>query len=127
MKEVIKTKIKSASSNGTIIYRVECDACNRLISSRPVTSSDSQKDLSKEQQIIHAAMFERDKERELTALVRKATEIFSLCPICHKLICDDCFLVCDDLDMCKDCASKLQAKGSVVAERAITAESVVAK
>ena len=36
------------------------------------------------------------------------------CPICKRLVCDHCFLICDDLDMCVQCAAKLNEKGTVV-------------
>lgn len=121
MRDVIKAKIKSTSIDGQITNYIECELCGKKISCRSISSPESQKDLSKEQQIIRNAMFERDKERELSALVRKTTETFSLCPICHKLVCDDCFCVCDDLDMCQECADRLQAKGSVVTEQSAKA------
>ena len=41
------------------------------------------------------------------------TEIMD-CPICKRLVCDHCFLICDDLDMCVQCAEKLNEKGTVV-------------
>ena len=37
-----------------------------------------------------------------------------ICPICKRLVCDHCFLICDDLDMCVQCATKLNEKGTVV-------------
>lgn len=39
---------------------------------------------------------------------------FNRCPICHRWVCDDCFMVCEDLDMCGQCAEKLNEKGSIV-------------
>ena len=46
--------------------------------------------------------------------VNQAKEIFNICPICKRLVCDHCFLICDDLDMCVQCATKLNEKGTVV-------------
>jgi len=31
--------------------------------------------------------------------LNQAKEIFNICPICKRLVCDHCFLICDDLDM----------------------------
>ena len=36
------------------------------------------------------------------------------CPICKRLVCSRCFLICDDLDMCKQCAAHLEETGSPV-------------
>ena len=33
------------------------------------------------------------------------------CHICKCLACDQCFLVCEDLDMCKHCTAALGQKG----------------
>ena len=46
--------------------------------------------------------------------LNQAKEIFNICPICKRLVCDHCFLICDDLDMCVQCATKLNEKGTVV-------------
>ena len=46
--------------------------------------------------------------------LNQAKEIFNICPICKRLVCDHCFLICDDLDMCVQCAAKLNEKGTVV-------------
>ncbi len=35
--------------------------------------------------------------------LNQAKEIFNICPICKRLVCDHCFLICDDLDMCAMC------------------------
>ena len=46
------------------------------------------------------------------------TWIFSRCPVCGRLVCDRCFLICEDLDLCIACAKTLQVRGNVVAEEA---------
>ncbi|MCI6126309.1 MAG: hypothetical protein MR738_09535 [Enterocloster clostridioformis] len=40
--------------------------------------------------------------------------VFNKCPICSRLVCDRCFLVCDELDMCVSCAHYLQEQGEPV-------------
>ena len=48
----------------------------------------------------------------------EASEIFSRCPVCGRLVCDRCFLICEDLDMCIACAKTLQVRGDIVAGEA---------
>lgn len=43
------------------------------------------------------------------------------CPVCKRLVCNQCFLICDDLDMCRQCAAALEQKGQPVALHVIEA------
>ena len=70
---------------------------------------------------VHQFVFpERGKNRKMKIgrafqkALNQAKEIFNICPICKRLVCDHCFLICDDLDMCVQCAAKLNEKGTVV-------------
>lgn len=49
--------------------------------------------------------------------VKEAEKVFNLCPICNRIVCDYCFLICDDIDLCSSCASRLKETGSPVAEQ----------
>ena len=53
--------------------------------------------------------------------IRSAAEHMNYCPICKRLVCNQCFLLCDDLDMCTECAAKLQQQGQPVAPLVIEA------
>ena len=37
------------------------------------------------------------------------------CPVCGRLVCDRCFLICEDLDLCIACAKALRVRGRIVA------------
>ena len=50
--------------------------------------------------------------------VEEAANVFNQCPICKRLVCDYCFLICDDLDLCISCATRLQEKGEPVMQYA---------
>ncbi len=36
------------------------------------------------------------------------------------MVCNDCFVVCDDLDMCCECAERLDEQGEIVYLRDIS-------
>ena len=59
-------------------------------------------------------LYEQEFRDARQASVRDAAEHLNFCPICKRLVCNRCFLICDDLDMCKQCASRLEEKGSPV-------------
>ena len=50
----------------------------------------------------------------LEQAVEEGEQVFSVCPICGRLVCDGCFMVCEDLDMCRACAARLKENGRPV-------------
>ena len=68
----------------------------------------------KNRKIIYDTLYDREKNLAFQKALNQAKEIFNICPICKRLVCDHCFLICDDLDMCVQCATKLNEKGTVV-------------
>ncbi len=50
----------------------------------------------------------------------EASEIFS-CPVCGRLVCDRCFLICEDLDMCIACAKTLQVRSDILGREKLSA------
>ena len=67
--------------------------------------------------IIYETLYQMEKEAALQKAIKQAKTIFSRCPICNRLVCDRCFFICDDLDMCCACANRLEEKGEPVMER----------
>ena len=49
-------------------------------------------------------------------MLKALEEHFNICPICQRIVCDDCFLICDDIDMCKSCAEMLEEEGNNITE-----------
>ena len=64
--------------------------------------------------IIYDAIYEQEYNMARQAAIRNAMEQMNYCPICKRLVCNQCFLICDDLDMCKQCAARLEQHGSPV-------------
>ena len=66
--------------------------------------------------VIFDALYKREFENAKKAAIKEAEQNFSLCPICHRLVCDRCFMVCEDLDICVRCARQLKEHGEFVSE-----------
>ena len=64
---------------------------------------------------IFRTLYEREREAAREKAAAEAAEIFNYCPVCGRLVCDRCFLICEDLDLCIACAKALQVRGDVVA------------
>ena len=64
---------------------------------------------------VFRTLYERERAAAREKAAAEASEIFSQCPVCGRLVCDRCFLICEDLDLCTACAEALQVRGDVVA------------
>ena len=71
--------------------------------------------IHREKRELYDAVYQREKNRARLAAGREAVERFSQCPICRRLVCDSCFLICDEMDMCRECAGRLKESGEPVA------------
>lgn len=89
--------------------------CKTVWKSTPIRFSRAGKKPENEnRKIIYDTLYDREKNLAFQKALNQAKEIFNICPICKRLVCDHCFLICDDLDMCVQCAAKLNEKGTVV-------------
>ena len=72
--------------------------------------------------MILRALYEREREAAREKAMAEVPAIYNRCPVCGRLVCDRCFLICEDLDMCVACAGRLQVRGDIVAENVIPQE-----
>jgi len=64
--------------------------------------------------IIYKTLYHREKAEAFSLAAQEAKEVFSRCPICGHLVCDDCFMLCEEIEMCRDCAERLNERGTPV-------------
>ncbi len=48
---------------------------------------------------VFRTLYEREREAARKKAAAEALEIFSQCPVCGRLVCNRCFLICEDLDL----------------------------
>ena len=119
MKRVMKEAMGDCSTTGEFRFLVRCQECGRTWHSSPVRFSKAGAEPETEgMRTIFHALYEREREAAREKAAAEASEIFSQCPVCGRLVCDRCFLICEDLDLCIACAKTLQVRGDVVAEEA---------
>ena len=103
------------SSADEFCFALRCEACGREIKSNPVRFSRSGViPISSEKQIVFDALYRREKEQAYEKAAAELKMLVNLCPICHKIVCDHCFMICDDIDMCTACAQRLNEYGEPV-------------
>ncbi|MGN0421756.1 MAG: hypothetical protein ACI4EY_03370 [Lachnospiraceae bacterium] len=123
MNHIAKELLLDCSTQDMFCFSLRCAECGEVWKSRPVRFSKSGvRPETEGKKVIFDTLYKREKEAALFYTVKQAEEIFSCCPICHRLVCDHCFLVCEDLDMCCACAKRLKEYGEPVMERKTSSE-----
>lgn len=96
-------------------FSITCEECGKVWKSPAIVFSKARIPPATEgKKIVYAAIYGREKKNAQMKALKAGEKAFSRCPICHRWVCDDCFMVCEDLDMCGQCAEKLNEKGSIV-------------
>lgn len=112
MEKLIEKVIENLSTRDMFLFRICCDACGAAYADRPVSFSKAGITPRTEgKKIIYDALYEQEFRAVRLSAIRDAAEHMNYCPICKRLVCNRCFLICDDLDMCKQCADHLQEQG----------------
>ncbi len=116
MRRIIKASMEDISSMERFQFSLRCAVCGSLWESQPVRFSKAGMQPEGEgKRVIFQALYQREREDAFERAATEAMEYFSLCPICKRLVCDRCFLLGEDIDLCTDCAAFLQERGEPVA------------
>lgn len=115
MRKIIINNMRDLSDKNRFVFSVDCTVCGKRWQSTPtVFSKDGATAVSEAKEIVYTALYQREKEQAALKAVEEAKTSLNLCPVCKSLVCDSCFMICDDIDMCVDCAAALQEKGERV-------------
>ena len=115
VKQLVGSVLENLSTGEYFLFRVLCGECGTAYGNKAVRFSKAgTAPLTDSKRIIYGALYEQEFRGARAAAVRAAAEQLNYCPICRRLVCNRCFLICDDLDMCKRCASQLEETGSPV-------------
>ena len=116
MKRVVKEAMGDCSTVEEFRFLVRCQECGGIWHSSPIRFSKAGAEPEPEgMRTILRTLYERAREAAREKAAAEAAEIFNYCPVCGRLVCDRCFLICEDLDLCIACAKALQVRGDVVA------------
>ena len=116
MKKLVEVALENLSSKEVFLFRVICGSCGSEYGNRPIRfSKASINPVAQNKQILYDALYEQEFRAARQVAVRNAAEHMNYCPICRRLVCNQCFLICDDLDMCWQCAADLEQQGRPVA------------
>ena len=115
MRKLVETVLENVSTREVFLFRVSCANCEAVYTNRPVRFSKAGVTPTEEsKKIIYNALYEQEMNSARHSAIRSIAENLNYCPICKRLICNRCFLICDDLDMCIRCATDLKQLGRPV-------------
>ena len=116
MKQLVELALENLSSKEVFLFRVICGSCGSGYGNRPLRFSKANiPPDTKSKEIFYDALYEQEFRSARQIAIRNAAEHLNYCPICRRLVCNQCFLICDDLDMCRQCAADLEQQGKPVA------------
>lgn len=115
MSHIAKEILQDCSTPDEFIFSLRCAECGGIWKSKSVRFSRAGVIPKTEgKRVIFETLYRQEKANALLWAVKEAEDAFSQCPICRRLVCDHCFLICDELDMCVSCAKGLQEPGAPV-------------
>ncbi len=115
MRDAIINNMQDLSDKDQFVFAVSCTVCGKRWTSTPVAFSKAGEPAESEaKQFVYQALYQREKQQAALKAVDEAKRSLNLCPVCKTITCDSCFMICDDLDMCVDCAKVLQQTGELV-------------
>ena len=116
MKKLVDLLLDDQSNKDEFVFGVCCDGCHKTYRSRPRRFSKSGgAPPDKEKMPLFAAIYEQEHRAARLDAVSQLAEHFNYCPVCKQVVCDECFLICADIDMCRGCAERLKETGVSVA------------
>lgn len=112
MKQLVERLLEDLSSREVFVFRVLCSGCGGAFGNRPRRFSKAGIDPdTRSRQVIFDALYEQEFHAARQAAIRDAAEQMNRCPVCRRLVCNGCFLICEELDLCVACAELLGQAG----------------
>ena len=116
MLNLLYSHLEDCSTPQYFCFAVRCEVCGEFWYSSSIPFSKAKQateDLEKKE--LYDAIYQREKRQARLTAGKEARERFSQCPICRRLVCDSCFLICEEIDLCRECAARMKECGEPVA------------
>ena len=115
MKQLVELILENLSTREYFLFRALCGECGTAYGNKQQRFSRAEaQPQTQSKKVIYDALYEQEFRSARLFAIRDAAENLNYCPICKRLVCNRCFLICEDLDMCKQCAAHLEETGSPV-------------
>ena len=113
MRRLIDDALENRSVKNLFLFRVACAECGKEFGNKPVRFSGADQPPSEHMKVL----YEEEMLAARQAAVHSTVGQLNYCPVCERLVCDQCFMICEDRDMCRRCAAELKKQGRPVAPK----------
>ena len=115
LNDFIEERLQDLCTQESFCFGVKCEHCGEILSVPPIKFVKAGIEPKNEsEKVIFKTMYMRDKELAYDRAIEILAGVFNYCPICKRIVCNNCFIVTGDIDICIDCAEKLGISGTVV-------------
>ena len=116
MIQLLSSHLEDSSTPQYFCFSIRCEVCGEFWYSSSIPFSKAEQAAEhREKKELYDAIYQREKQRAMQAAGQEARDLFSQCPICRRLVCYACFLICDEMDLCRECAGRMEESGEPVA------------
>lgn len=107
MLKSITKKMQDRSTDQFFKFSFYCDRCGKEWTSEPYSFEHSFSDnLTQAERSARDIMWRTDHDLAFQRANLEARLRFNQCGSCHNIVCDECFAMEEDDDLCVDCASR---------------------
>ena len=115
MKKLIEMLLENLSTREIFLFRIACGTCGTEYGNKPVRFSKAEMiPQTPKKAALYEILYAQELQTARISAVRAAAEHLNYCPVCKRLVCNRCFLICEDLDMCRQCAAAMEENGTPV-------------
>ena len=115
MKKLIENMLDDLSTEDVFQFRISCEECGREYADKAVRFSKAGTiPQTPQKKVLYDALYAQEYQDAKVRAVREAAEHMNFCPICKQVVCNRCFLICEELDICTRCAALVEENGTPV-------------
>ena len=115
LKKLVEMLLENLSTRDVFLFRIVCGECGAEYGNKPVRFSKAGViPQTPKKAALYEILYTQELQSVRLGAIRDAAEHLNYCPVCKRLVCNRCFLICEDMDMCRQCASSLEETGTPV-------------
>lgn len=112
-----ESRLQDLSDRDSFCFGVTCQRCKDVLRTAQIPFVKAGIPPENEnQRTLFEVLYRRDKQLEQERAVKTLVSDLNLCPVCRRLVCNRCFMISEDIDLCVYCADKLGLHGEIVAD-----------